>query len=484
MAGHPPPRSRRRTNDRIDNDRRNNDHDNDYDYDDDDDDRQDEDGDGRDDGREAASAVDAARGDCKVFVPFPRQSVSLVTGVTNAGKTRFVCGLVLRSEVFFEAPVARVIFVSVDETTQPTEHLAVADPAAPLPEIEFYLYSDFSSDLLRENDLVVFDDVRGPNPHVDRVVDVQAHHTRLAAVFIVTHSLIRSSLFGLLYHCHRLIVVGANGSHLTLLDQLKNRFLADPESRARLLEILLHLERSGTSRTLSVELSPVRAFDPRLAPLLAFCDVERLATHGYCLLFPKPCLADKFAAEPPGMEGISDALAERFPYDSASQLPPHTFVAVSADSVVRGRAAKRPEALEPGELECADRGKDEWDSLNVDMLQAIGRSHPPGAKRAQVEAVFAEILSCRSVCIARSGRHFFLRRDPLNTQCSLLDFLGEVTRHNSPAELQLLKGRGRKRQLARGPHAEKYARIVRKLIDNGARAQLFTNKFYLPPEYR
>jgi hypothetical protein len=387
------------------------------------------------------------------FAPFPKYSVNIITGPTFVGKTYFITQLINHHKVYFASPIGRVIVVLCNSRVQTINF----DPDLDVP-VEQILLSDFVSDHLENNDLVVIDDLQHITHEVKVAISVCAHHQGLASLFVVTHSLLGSSNFELLRLCHRIFLFLGSIANKQLTKYIFDNYFTDPEVKTYLRQVLNFCSREN--QVLALELSPV---GPSPQILLAFSHLSKLLTHNYCYLYPWPhfgkSFAQRFETSPPVK--LASNMSISFPdKESIQNLPENTLLALPVQYVADQVATEH--ATTSGE-ECADRRT--WDTTLEDIEDNIESFFP--IKRWKVcKNLAKEILSNSNFCVTRDGKQFHLVNKP-NTKVNLMSFIGLATRKAGPSEK------------VRRPEWNVYNPHVQQLLANGTPKELFVNTLLL-----
>jgi hypothetical protein len=179
------------------------------------------------------------------FVPFPSQSVTLISSNTNTGKTTFVVNALKNRDVCFSVKVTRAVVVLCNPRVDPSVYtnLAVEDSF----EVEVYYLDNFEPDQhLREDDVLIFEDVSELSELVLSSVNVTAHHLNLGALFVIVQSLFGTSnknFRTLLTLVHKVVLFGNRGS-VRLGRYLNQFFFSDPELKAFVEIVFRYAERN------------------------------------------------------------------------------------------------------------------------------------------------------------------------------------------------------------------------------------------------
>lgn len=400
------------------------------------------------------------------FSPFPKYSVNIVTGPTSVGKTYFVTQIVNNYKEYFDHRLDRVFVILCNSRVKSISF----DENLDVP-VEQVVLSDFLSDHLRDNDLVIIDDLQFITPEVKLAISVCAHHQSLASLFVVTHTLLGTKNFELLSLCHRVFLfLGSTANH-RLTTYILDRFFGDPITKTYLKTVLNFC--ANENEVLGLELSPI-GHTPQI--ISAFSHLKYLtsgkqeAKEGrYCFLYPSPHFGERFRSRfsDPSQSPVilksnkAESMSVAFVHsDSTRNLPPNTLIALPAQFLadqIKTDGGGQPSGA------CADRA--EWETMLEDVEDNIESFFP--LKRWKVSKNLAkEILGNRNFCITKDGKSFHLVDKP-NTKVNLLSFLGLVTRRAGPNEKM------------KKPEWAIYNPHIRELLEGGTPRELFINTLLL-----
>ena len=181
--------------------------------------------------------------DPQIFLPFPRNCVSLLTSPTNTGKSTYIKKILEHSHLFFAQPLERVVVVNCHSLVSHYQLEQLPDCPWPVPPVEHYLLSEFYTEILQSNDILVFEDLQSLTPNLRLVITAITHHCNLSSVFIVTHSLLGSSQFELLSLVHKIILFCQSGAVTRLALYIIRTFFVDAELKLLLKSILAVAEQ-------------------------------------------------------------------------------------------------------------------------------------------------------------------------------------------------------------------------------------------------
>lgn len=391
------------------------------------------------------------------YRPFPRNSVNLVTGPTSVGKTRFIKHLFDNFNVYFDAPVSRILVVQCNDRIQPIQ-FQLKDEVP----VEHVSLSHFDPDQLSANDLVVMDDIQKVTDSIRMCISVCAHHYDLVSLFVVTHSILGHLNFELLSLVHRVLLFAKATPNVRLSKYIASHFFSDPELKTTLQEMVSFAHRQR--EILCIELSPKAGSGEAIdVPLMGATHLERLAhpTDAYCLVFPQP-----FA----GMEyetSLGDTIESTATVDNLPpSLPKHTLVVVPVRSIRKKPSGAGGESSDGGGL-CSQES--DWNRTAEEIENNIDSFFKP-ARWKDCKNLAAEVLRNKNLCIYKNGRYFHRKGQP-KIRVTMLDFLHHVTRKIGPRETSS----------GLEPHQERlYKQHVRQLRDLGSPMSIFKNRFLKP----
>ena len=148
----------------------------------------------------------ASTWDPQFFLPFPRNCVSLLTSPSNTGKSTYIQSILENAHLFFAQPFDRVVVVNCHSQVSTYQLQQLPSCPWPVAQVEHFLISEFYTDILQPNDVVILEDLQQVTSNVKLLVTTIAHHSDLSALFIVTHALLGTRQFELLSYVHKVIL--------------------------------------------------------------------------------------------------------------------------------------------------------------------------------------------------------------------------------------------------------------------------------------
>ena len=386
-----------------------------------------------------------------VLIPFPSCSVNLLAGPSSVGKTHFLKHILSNLSFYYKQSVNHIIVVHCNNI------VPIYKFEIPLTHsfFEQITLEEFDPSRLEENDLVIFEDLQVLTKDIRDTINLYAHHSHLASVFLVTHSLLgNSELFSLIGICHRVLFFLRAVRTGRQAYYVATSFFQDEETRRYLKKIFGFVERQ--KNILLLEINPL-ASQP--VQHLALSHLSQL-TEGYCLVYPHLGNLSEFQEKYPPAK-VQRGMADAFRFGPETTFPPNTYVAVPAESLLAQKKAGPEE--EESEGPCAER--EDWNEA-VARIEEMVEHYVKANKLFQAKNLLREILSRPDFCITRDGRSFHLKRTP-RAKASLLDYLTLATRRAGPMEQVL------------SPDWQVYADVTKYLLDRGAPRSLFSNKLLM-----
>ena len=402
--------------------------------------------------------------DPQVFLPFPRNCISLLTSPTNTGKSTYLKHILQHPHLFFATPFDRIVVINCHSLVSTYE--IEQDPSCPWPaaEVEHHLLSDFLTESLQPNDLLIIEDLQEFTPNIKLLVTAITHHCDLTACFIVTHSLLGSKQFELLSYVHKVILFLKSAAVARLALYIIRHFFVDPNLKAYLKSILGVAE--SQQAIIHIEINPIAgkstAHHIALSHLLSLT-----APKGFCLLYPHPNTMSAYEKHQEAMD--IGALDSEFLDKVPEQLHPDSFVLLNAKAVQQWKS-QQPQQ---GTGECAEEaGEKEWTEA-CNTLEDMINDTVPASKLFKAKSLCKELLKNPQFCLDTSGRmmHFI---DKPKITFSVLDFILVAIRQAGPSEIKKIND----------PNYKLYRNVTKSLLTRNTPTQLIKNKVLLAKNQR
>lgn len=401
--------------------------------------------------------------DAQIFLPFPRNCISLLTAPTNSGKSTYLRRILENAHLFFSQPFDRVVVINCHSLVSAYELEQLPHCPWPVAPVEHYLLSDFRTEILQPNDLLVIEDLQELTANLKLLVTAITHHCDLSACFIVTHSLLGSRQFELLSYTHKVILFLKSAAVARLALYIIRNFFVDPQLKDYLKSILAVAE--GQQAVIHIEINPIAGAGT--AHHIALSHLLHLTRpKGYCLLYPHPNHASVYQKMQRGsphsdIESLDARAVDSLP----EQLHPDSFVLLNAQAVREWKVVNaRPEKSG----ECAEEaGEKEWIEA-CHTLEDMINDTVPTAKLFKAKSLCKELLKNPKFCLDTSGRMMHLVDKP-KVQFSVLDFILLAIRQAGPSELNKVNE----------PQYKLYRLVTKMLLDRNTPTQLIRNKVLL-----
>ena len=404
--------------------------------------------------------------DSQIFLPFPRNCISLLTAPTNSGKSTYIKGILENAHLYFSEPFDRVVVINCHSLVSAYELEQLPNCPWPVAPVEHYLLSEFYTEILQPNDLLIIEDLQELTANLKLLVTAITHHCDLSACFIVTHSLLGSRQFELLSYTHKIILFLKSAAVARLALYIIRHFFVDPELKNYLKAILGVAE--SQQAIIHIEINPIAGAST--AHHIALSHLQQLSLpKGYCLLYPHPNHASVYRKMEKGsphsdIESLDSQVVDNLP----DQLHPDSFVLLNAQAVKEWKTVNRDAARQAPSGECAEEaGEKEWAEA-CNTLEDMIHDTVPAAKIFKAKSLCKELLKNPQFCLDTSGRMMHLVDRP-KVQFSVLDYILVAIRQAGPSEMNKVNDANYKL----------YRLVTKSLLNRNTPTQLIRNKILL-----
>lgn len=432
-----------------------------------------------------------------LFLPFPKETSTLLVSVSNGGKSYFLCKILQHADVFFEKPISKVYIVNHNKNVvfydlknngaPPTENEVPLK--WPLPPVEEYLLGEFNIINDAEPDsVVVFEDIQFVSNELLDTINLACHHKHLAHVFVVAQSVLGGTIFKLLSLVHRVVLFTSSGGIARLANYITQHFTSCTESKQYLKHILSKTKRNPFS-TLQIEINSHQPHYLAITNLLGLVS----KTTGYCLVYPKPGYADLYREASNKIQGMSiewdnpqllaSALAtEEAVVDGgadAAEAPEPTGYFIIHPAQIKKIVQQGPTTFTGGAAASGAAADDDscLDNVNNDGQQGaahrvktflltnidnlLKKQHHQVAK-----GLANELLANPDFCISLDGKRIKLKHSEDEQAVSTIDYIATASRPSGPSEQPNV-------------HHKLFVALTESLLNNGAPRTLIKNKLLL-----
>ena len=404
--------------------------------------------------------------DPQIFLPFPRNCISLLTAPTNSGKSTYLQHILEHAHLFFAEPLNRIIILNCHALVSPYQLEQQPANPWPLPAIEHYLLEDFHTDVLEANDLLIVEDLQHLTPNIRLLITAITHHVNLAACFIVTHSLLGSSQFELLSHVHKVILFLKSAAVARLALYIVRHFFVDPHLKTYLKSILAVAE--SQQAIIHLEINPIAGTASSHHLVLSHL-LELTRPQGFCLLYPHLNNMNAYQQQElnssQDVESLDSSVLESVP----DNLHPDSFILLNAKTVAQWKSEKT--AADGSQLKesCATQhiGEQEWIQA-CHALEDLIHDIVPSKNLFKAKSLVKELLKNPEFCLDLSGRTMHLIHRP-RVMFSVLDYILLATRQSGPNEMAKIND----------AQYKLYRIVTKMLLKKNTPTQLIKNKVLL-----
>ena len=344
------------------------------------------------------------------YVPFVPNSVNILTASTNSGKTTFLINTLKHLKCYYSGPVEGVVVVLCNPCVDgdiykqlESDHFSV--------DIEYC--ETFDPHVLRENFVLIFEDVSVLSPIILECCNVKAHHLNLASIFVVVQFALDNHFKPLLSIAQNIIFsyIGVNGVRLskyinkyyTAGDDLKNYISHITLNSAKLNNLLL------------LQLNQIaRSDQPNFFAIAGVDNMHKQHPHSPALIFPQLNKQQAYADAYDDNETESNL--------DPSTLPQDAYILVPVKNVrKRSERAKEETSSEK-----------KWNDLNDTLKQEIQLNMKLKKQQPALQIV-SKMLRYSDFSFSPDGSVVMVKGHP-KSSVALLDFLQVAARPSVPNE--------------------------------------------------
>jgi len=352
------------------------------------------------------------------FYPFFEHSVNVISSHTNGGKTTFLLNLLKHRSSYFPPSVdiqgAIVVlcnnFIDGDVYKQlETDTFSV----------ECVYLDNFEVELLKENYILIFEDVCVLSQIIVDCVNVHVHHLNIASAFVVCQSVFYDKFRTLLSTCHNILFSYSGSNGIRLFKYIIHYFCATDELKSYLDAIC---SLSGLSNTfILLQLNQTAKLEQ--PDYFAIVGIENLykndPVHYPALVFPQLSKKNAF------VKMYAENEAEYKEFDS-SKFPADAYVLVPVKNIKRKNAPSGP-SEKPSQ-------ESKWNELNKRIREEIVTSNFKHKKQLQAFAIAAKMLKNSDFLFSKDGTKVQIKDMP-KTLVPIIDFLDVAARASAPNEV-------------------------------------------------
>ena len=361
------------------------------------------------------------------YIPFVPNSVNILTAATNSGKTTFLINTLQHLELYYSGPVEGVIVVLCNPCVDGDIYKQLESDTF---NVEIEYCETFEPNILKENYVLIFEDVSVLTPVIFECCNVKAHHLNLASIFIVVQFALDNHFKPLLSVAQNIIFsyIGVNGVRLS--KYINKYYTAGQDLKDYLNEITLNSAKFNS--LLLLQLNQIaRSDQPNFFAIAGVDNMSKNNPHTPTLIFPQ---LNK-------QQAYHDAYADNEAEIDVdpSTLPQDAYILVPVKNVKkRSMQAQEETSVEK-----------KWNELNEILKQEIQLNMKLKKQQPALQIV-SKMLRYSDFSFSSDGALVMIKGHP-KTSVPLLDFLQVAARPAVPNEkpnpvfllfVQTLLGRG------------------------------------------
>jgi len=408
------------------------------------------------------------------IVPFPQCSVNLITCSSNSGKTYFLDQVIRHRTRFFENPphIKRLVYVNgnqrdfsiqspwtssvvVDDYQDSQESLNPIDLEVISLSLDEFGEND-NSVVLNHNTVLILDDILKPSDQIDYIVKYGAHHSSLAAVFIVTQSCLSSPLYSLLGAVHNIILIFGNSATSRLTQHLVQTYFLCFETKKFLKSIFGLAEKQQDIVVLKLN---TIASNRTHSSILAITHIRHLFDpNPYCIVYPEIGHLENLTEQMPKSVSAHANIDDEYLNEA--------FVLLPASQVKRVQTTDKD--ADDSKLICHDEKETKWNVMSQALEEEIQNAFHYKKWNA-AKNIARQMLLCSELCISENARTVAIENKP-HKLYSIIDFLNVATRKAGPGE--------------RPDKMAEYKPLIQVLLRHNIPHSFIINKLLLPGHSR
>jgi hypothetical protein len=373
------------------------------------------------------------------YIPFVPNSVNILTASTNSGKTTFLINTLKHIKSYYSGPVEGVIVILCNPCVDGDIYKQLQSD---IFSVEIEYCETFESSTLKENFVVIFEDVSELSPIILECCNVKAHHLNLASIFIVVQFALDNQFKPLLSVAQNIIFsyLGVNGVRLS--KYINKYYTAGQDLKDYLTHITLNSAK--LNNLLLLQLNQIARLDqPNFFAIAGIDNMYKNDPSTPALVFPQLNKQQAF------IDAYDDNEAE-LTIDPTT-LPQDAYILVPVKNV-----KKRSQRLKE---ETSHEKK--WNDLNDIIKQEIQLNMKLKKQQPALQIV-SKMLRYSDFSFSRDGSLVMIKGHP-KTSVPLLDFLQVAARPSVPNEK---------------PNPV-FVLFVKTLLSRGAPTSMILNKFLL-----
>jgi hypothetical protein len=344
------------------------------------------------------------------YIPFVPNSVNILTASTNSGKTTFLINTLKHLKCYYSGPVEGVIVVLCNPCVDGDIYKQLESDIFTV-DIE---YSDtFETTSLKENFVLIFEDVSVLSSIILECCNVKAHHLNLASIFVVVQFALDNHFKPLLSVAQNIIFsyIGVNGVRLS--KYINKYYTAGQDLKDYLTHITLNSAKFNS--LLLLQLNQIARQDqPNFFAIAGIDSMYKTNPNSPTLVFPQINKQQAY------LEAYNDNETE-VDIDPAS-LPQDAYILVPVKNVKKRSQRVKEETS----------NEKKWNDLNETLKHEIQLNMKLKKQQPALQIV-SKMLRYSDFSFSPDGSVVMIKGHP-KTSVPLLDFLQVAARPSVPNE--------------------------------------------------
>ena len=346
----------------------------------------------------------------KDYIPFVPNSVNILTASTNSGKTTFLINTLKHLQCYYSGPVEGAIVVLCNPCVDGDIYKQLESD---IFSVEIEYCETFETSSLKENFVLIFEDVSVLSPIIFECCNVKAHHLNLASIFIVVQFALDNQFKPLLSVAQNIIFsyIGVNGVRLS--KYINKYYTAGQDLKDYLTHITLNSAKLNA--LLLLQLNQIaRSDQPNFFAIAGVDNMFKNNSSTPTLIFPQLNKQQAY------QEAYEDNEAE-IDVDP-STLPQDAYILVPVKNVKKRSQRMKEETS----------SEKKWNDLNETLKHEIQLNMKLKKQQPALQIV-SKMLRYSDFSFSPDGSLVMIKGHP-KTSVPLLDFLQVASRPTVPNE--------------------------------------------------
>jgi hypothetical protein len=352
----------------------------------------------------AATTID------QYYKPFFPHCVTILSGATNQGKSTLLQSIIKNQHLCFVRPFNRVLVVLCNNKVNSSSYKNLETDSL---TVDITFIEEFDTEDISDQDLVIFEDIKTLTSDIIETVNVIAHHSDLASVFVVCQCVFDSKFKILLSIAHQVLIFLNGVQGIQLAQRIRIYYFQNQDLKDHIKAIVSYAEQKR--ETLLLKLNDIAREDNpyyfAISGFEHFINQKQYQTFIYPQLYTESFYKTMFSNN---FVEVSDSNPATYPKGS--------YLLVPAENVIQ-KSLNAPTDLPTKE--------NEWHRLNQLVESDLSALKYNRQQTAKEIAKF--MLSSKHFTFTNNGRAVMITGQP-KTLVSTLDFLNAISRSAGPSE--------------------------------------------------